>query len=443
VLLVIAAMSRHYRFSMLALGMLVAAVVGTATSATGDDLVRLPDSDDAVGLAGLIEEPPTDLESPTAGPEDPLAEEDDAGPLLDDPWSGALSASVRWAPGFPEGPVYPVVDRPEVRRLVEQLQSYGRPGVAQWLERSGRYVLMIQEVLRRKGLPEDLVFTAMVESGFNPVAVSRVGAKGLWQFMAPTARRYGLRVDRWVDERLDPEKSTLAAANYLRDLHSMFGSWHLVQAAYNAGEARISRALQVMRTTDFWVASRGRLIPNETKNFVAMIQALTLIGREPARYDFYVTRDEPVLYEVIPVPPATRLAWVATVSGVPAGELSQLNPELTLGQTPPGDEHLLKVPIGQGPAIQVALQGNEQPPEVRPTRGRRASGRVAAVPAEPRSKRIHVVRPRETLGAIAKRYGVSVTDIARWNQLPAESRIRPGDRLRLASLPSEEMSRRP
>jgi membrane-bound lytic murein transglycosylase D len=115
---------------------------------------------------------------------------------------------------------------------------------------------MIRDVLKARGLPEELAYTAMIESGFNPVAVSRAGAKGMWQFMAGTARGYGLRVDLWIDERLDPEKSTIAAAAYLRDLYTMFGSWTLAQAAYNAGEVKVSRAIRATGSSDFWTLAK-------------------------------------------------------------------------------------------------------------------------------------------------------------------------------------------
>lgn len=271
-----------------------------------------------------------------------------------DPWERGFAFEVPPSPE-PQGteqrvggsptPVYEVDDHPKVRKKLEgYLTGEHRVGVEQLLGRSGRYVEMVQGVLRDHGLPEDLFATVMIESGFNPAAVSRAGAKGLWQFMATTARRYGLRVDRWVDERLDPEKSTRAAARYLRDLYAMFGSWPLVHAAYNAGEGRVSRAMQTLRTSDFWELARGALLADETKNFVVAVQAAALIFREPERYGFSLAPEVSPRYRTIEVPPGTSLARLAVRAGVGPDVLHELNPELRLGQTPPDQVHRVKVP---------------------------------------------------------------------------------------------------
>jgi len=285
-------------------------------------------------------------------PAPPVAKTEPASPV------GSASASTR--PSRPAGVVagsYQIQQNDTVQRFLDQFQTgYRRAVVERWLTRSGRFLPMILEVFRQKGLPEELVFAAMIESGFDPVAVSRAGAKGLWQFMAPTARQYGLRVDRWLDERLDPEKSTVAAANYLKDLYTIFGSWDLVQAAYNAGEMKVIRAIKGTGTRDFWSLTNSRLLRDETKNYVPAIHAVTIISQEPEQYGFAVTPDEPLSYERITVPKGTSLKHVATLSGISFDVLVRLNSELRMKQTPPDSPYHLKVPLGSGPTLQAGLE---------------------------------------------------------------------------------------
>ena len=360
-----------------------------------------------------------------------------------------------WLPidtGPESQPTYPLVLNREVQHFLDRFTRERRDVVGLWINRSSRYLGMIREVLKSRGLPEELAFTAMIESGFNPVAVSRAGAVGLWQFMAATARRYGLRVDTWVDERRDVEKSTFAAAAYLRDLHQQFGSWWLAQAAYNAGELNVAKAIRATGSHDFWVLSRSRFLRQETKEFVPQIQAATMIGRDPGQYGFDTADTAVITFETITVPPSTDLKWLAGSVGVSADMLHSLNPTLLRGMTPPGEAYALKVPLGTGNGVLTALES--------PRRGIRASGpapRVARVAAKPSAARgvhhaavdgpstspgVHVVRPRDTVSSIAKHYGVSVNDLLRWNGLEKPSRIRPGDRLTIrdARLPSDRQA---
>jgi len=319
---------------------------------------------------------------------------------------------------------YPVVTNSQVGFFLDRFTRERREVINQWLTRSGRFLDMIRETLSRHGLPEELAFTAMIESGFNPIATSHAGARGLWQFMATTARRYGLRVDHWVDERLDPEKSTMAAAAYLRDLYNLFGSWFLAQAAYNAGEGTVARAIRATGSSDFWALARTSFLHRETKEFVPQILAATHIGREPIRYGFEPPQPSPPAEERVAVPGSTDLRWVSASSGIAIETLRSLNPVLVRGVTPPGGEYELNVPPGTRPGVLAALE-----------RPRRAAGFGGGTPGTIRAfagdQQIHVVRPRDTVDGIARRYGVSVGDVLRWNSLARQDPIRPGDRLRV------------
>ena len=308
-----------------------------------------------------------------------------------------------------------------VRFFLDRFQTgYRREVVEGWLARSGRYLPMILEVFREKGLPDELVFTAMIESGFNPMAVSHAGAKGLWQFMAPTARLYGLRVDGWLDERLDPEKSTVAAANYLRDLYTQFGSWDLAQAAYNAGDAKVQQAIDRTGSRDFWTLHRSPLLLDETKNFVPAIHAATLIGRAPERYGFSVVPEEPLQYERVTVPRSSRLTRLAALSGVTLQDLESLNPELRQKQTPPDAPYGLKVPVGSTAVMEAAVELDAATPRIAPA---------------PRAG-VHVVQSGDTVWRIARQYAVPVKLLVKWNGLDRPDRIFPGERLRVAALPA-------
>lgn len=377
-----------------------------------------------------VDEDSSVVERPGDSPRDPGDTMGDFPPTVSLPSPDAPSGPAIVSLGRKRMPPYEIDDRPEVRQFVDRYQTgYRRAVVERWLTRSGRYLDMIREIFAQRGLPEELIFTAMIESGFDPVAASRAGARGLWQFMAPTARLYGLRVDRWTDERLDPEKSTRAAAAYLKDLFTTYGSWTLAQAAYNGGAVRINRAIQNLKTTDFWQLTRGRHLAEETKNFVAAIQAVVVIGREPERYGFSITPEPALRYETIRVPEGTKLPRIAADSGIDPTELKQLNPELRLEQTPPSEPYALKVPPGGADLVRVVLERAAIQRQVAAAPRR---GAVAVASVRRDANDVHVVKAQDTVGGIAKRYGVSVAEIRRWNQLSEQARIFPGDRLRVA-----------
>src|SRR5881296_2298048 len=362
------------------------------------------------------------LGEPDVGGTGSTARADAGRTVTEDGWAEAYGDGSRVSYATITAPAYPVTLNPQVQFHLDRFTGAYREAVTRWVHRSSRYLTMIREVLRARGLPEDLAFTAMIESGFKPDAVSRVGAKGMWQFMAGTARRYGLRVDRWVDERLDPEKSTIAAAAYLRDLHDQFGSWALAQAAYNAGEVKVMRAIRLTGSSDFWDLKRTKHLRRETREFVPAIQAATIIGRDPDQYGFEIGGEAWDDTERVSVPPSTDLRRLSTGAGLSLQMLRALNPTLVRGITPPGTQWEVRIPAGTREGVLTALMPRR--PAAKATAPRRAAA----------AREIHVVRPDETVSSIAKRYGLSVDDVLRWNSLESLDQIRPGDRLRVAEL---------
>ena len=230
----------------------------------------------------------------------------------------------------------PMVLNDKVVSYVEYFSNRQKAFFSASLARSGRYVEAFRKTFDEAGIPKDLVYMAHVESAFKTNAYSKAKAKGIYQFIAATGRRYGLRIDSWVDERSDPEKSARASAAYLKDLHAMFGDWYLALAAYNAGEGKVQRSLAKTRKEDFWSLASTKLLRAETKNYVPAILAATLIAKQPEKYGFDVQLDPPVVTEVVKIEGQTDLRILARLADVDLETLRQLNLQLRRGMTPPG-----------------------------------------------------------------------------------------------------------
>jgi soluble lytic murein transglycosylase-like protein len=238
----------------------------------------------------------------------------------------------------------PVATNKEVKAYLVYFTTERKQVMRNYLSRSTRYLPLIQEIFQEHGLPEDLAYLAMIESGYNPYAYSPAHASGMWQFIAGTGRRYGLAVDNYVDERRDPVKSTHAAAKYLLDLYKQFGSWYLAAASYNCGEGRVKREIDGSNHKNFWDLSDNRCLPNETKNYVPQMIAATIIAKNPEKFGFTkIPYLPPLQFDTVKVNEPTSLRAVSVAVNVPPEEVSLLNPELKKGVTPP-DLYVLKIP---------------------------------------------------------------------------------------------------
>jgi len=285
----------------------------------------------------------------------------------------------------------------------------GRAIVENGLHRGGRYREMISKILREEGLPQDLIYLAQAESAFQPLALSRAGARGIWQFMLSRGREYGLNRTWWIDDRQDPEKSTRAAARHLRDLYETFGDWYLVLAAYNSGPGTVQRAIERTGYPDFWELYKRNVLPRETKNYVPIILALTLITKDPARYGITVEPAPASRTDRVKPGYAIDLRLVAETIDVPLDELKQLNPHLLRMVTPSNPESELYLPEGTA---------------------ERFFAEIADVPPEKWVLwRRHRVEAGETLSGIAKQFRVTAGAIAAVNNLDASSALQIGEKL--------------
>jgi membrane-bound lytic murein transglycosylase D len=306
---------------------------------------------------------------------------------------------------------FPIVLNDQVQYYLDLFQGKQRNYYTHWLARSTAYRPHIEAELKKAGLPRDLVFLAMIESGYNPSAYSPANACGLWQFIAGTARTYGLQIDPWVDERREPEKATQAAIKYLSKLHKQFDDWYLAVAAYNTGEGRIADAIETYNTKDFWEIADSESLYLETKRYVPKLIAAILIGRDPEKYGFTdITYHTPRQHEEISVPGGISLEAVATITNSTVKHLRSLNNELRKNQTPPNGRYTLKIPVGTRELVAANLD-NLKPV----TRTVYAS---------------HTVKRGETLSAISKRYKVSMTNLLKANNLRS-GKLLSGQRLQI------------
>ena len=299
----------------------------------------------------------------------------------------------------------PIVVNDDVIRWMKYFTGRGRKYYAKWLGRSSHYRPMMYEKLEAAGLPRDLVYLSMIESGYATHAYSSAAAAGLWQFITPTAREWGLRVDYWVDERRDPEMATDAAVKFLGHLNKKFGHWYLAWAAYNGGPGRVSRAISRHGTKDFYTLVARNAFPAETDNYVPKLVAAAIIGHHPERYGFtdiaYQSRLE---YDSVEVGPGVSIDVLAKCAGISVEEFQRLNPHLRRFAIPPdGKKHTLRVPKGDGRSFLASL--DKVPP----------SKRLTYV--------THRVVKGESLGRIASRYGVSVAAVQRTNNINNPNRI--------------------
>jgi peptidoglycan lytic transglycosylase D len=298
----------------------------------------------------------------------------------------------------------------------------GRDIVETGLRRSGKYRDMISRVLQEEGMPQDLIYLAQAESAFQPLALSRAGARGIWQFVAYRGQQYGLRHNWWIDERQDPEKATRAAAQHLRDLYGLFGDWYLAMAAYNCGPGNVQKGIERTGYADFWELYKRNVLPRETKNYVPIIIALTLIAKDAAHYSIQADPEAPVPTDVVKPGRPIDLRLVAETIDVDVETLRSLNPSLLRMATPDDPSFELRLPQGTGEKF---------------------TAEIAAIPPDKWiSWRRHRVEPGETLASIAKKYRVTPVAIAEANHMERTAALEPGAKLTIpASQPASESKR--
>ena len=348
----------------------------------------------------------------------------DGAPLADPAPSGITQLRLAELAGISEDELRAKYDIPvelndAVVAYIRFFQTDGRVHFTKWLGRSTRFMPMMRGLLEKQGLPLDLVYLSMIESGFSTYAYSFAKAAGLWQFVVGTSRRYGLHTDFWVDERRDPIKATIAAARYLKELKERFhGDWYLAWAGYNAGEGKVDRAIRRESTRDFWrMMSKGRTLRAETKHYVPKLIAAALIAKHPERFGFKVDYAEPWDVDEFYIADATDLHVIAKTAGLTIDEVRDLNPELRRFCTPPGG-WTIRLPKGKKEAFVAEFEKLD------------AGDRLSFTE--------HRVEKGEPLSKIARAYGVSEGAILRTNGFKSYRQVKVG---RVLVIPMKQSAR--
>jgi membrane-bound lytic murein transglycosylase D len=292
----------------------------------------------------------------------------------------------------------PLMMTDQVAGYISYFSNRGRGTFERAFARSGRYRDMMVSILKQEGVPQDLIYLAQAESGFHPTAVSRAGARGIWQFMGSRARGYGLQRSLWVDDRQDPEKSTRAAARHLKDLYAQFGDWYLAMAAYNSGPGTVQAAVKRTGYADFWELYRRNVLPKETRNYVPIILAMTIVSKNLSQYGFDdVSKDDAIKYDSVTINYPVDLRLVADCVGATPAQVQELNPSLLRVTTPREGTFELHLPVGTKDQYQTA---------------------IAAIPSGMRLWwRYHKVQPGDTLASIARSYRMTASSITAVNHL--------------------------
>jgi membrane-bound lytic murein transglycosylase D len=296
----------------------------------------------------------------------------------------------------------------KVENSLIYLQTVARDKFNTYLERSGAYLPLMEKIFKERGLPHDLVYLPLIESGFKASAYSYAKASGFWQFISSTGRVYGLDHNWWFDERRDFEKSTIAAAEHLKDLYQQFGSWNLCLAAYNGGAGRVSREIKKAKTNDFWKLG----VHKQTKAYVPLFMAATIIAKQPQKYGFFPNYYEPIEFDTFNVNKCISLKAISAKTGIDIDDLERLNPELLRGITPPGvKQYEFRIPKGATESFTLAY---DNIPEEKPV-----------------TISSHRVRRGETLSGIAKKYGISVNTLVSANNIKKSKPIYIGQHLNI------------